>query len=309
MFYIEEFLNYLKSKQYSFSTLHAYRRELKHFGEYCISYGIEDVKNTAKQMIFRYLATLPGKEIPTKACCNQITRLIKYFRYLEDEGLIFLSPFRDYSLPKYHGKNYPVIEKAEMENILSNMNTDDPLCIKAKAIIELAYSSALRPREIYGLKIPDIEFDRGLLFIEQSKNKKDRIVPVGKTALYWIKRYIREVRPRYIGDNNHSYIFISHRGGEKLTVWGIRWAIQESLLRSGLKPIKPYSLRGTAATQLLLNGMNVVHISKLLGHSRIETTQYYLRVDLKKLKKEIQAKHPRERMEKYLKDREETHEV
>ena len=54
------------------------------------------------------------------------------------------------------GKNYPVIEKAEMENILSNMNTDDPLCIKGKAIIELAYSSALRPREIYGLKIPDI---------------------------------------------------------------------------------------------------------------------------------------------------------
>ncbi len=309
MFYIEEFLNYLKSKQYNFSTLHAYKQELTHFREYCTRCGIEDVKTTAKQMTFRYLATLHGKENPTKAYCNQITRLVKYFRYLEDQGLIFLSPFRDYSLPKYHGKNYPVIEKAEMENILSNMNTDDPLCIKGKAIIELAYSSALRPREIYGLKIPDIEFDRGLLFIEQSKNKKDRIVPVGKTALYWMKRYIREVRPRYIGDNNHSYVFISHKGGEMLTVWGIRWAIQESLLRSGLKPIKPYSLRGTAATQLLLNGMNVVHISKLLGHSRIETTQYYLRVNLKKLKQEIQAKHPRERMEKYLKDKEKIHGV
>jgi len=309
MFYIEEFLNYLKSKQYCFSTLHAYRSDLKHFKEYCIRYGIEGVKNIPKRMILGHLKTLNGKENLTKAYCNRITRLIKYFRYLEDEGLIFLSPFRDYSLPKYHGRNYPVIEKAEMENILRNINTDDPLCIKGKAIIELAYSSALRPREIYGLKIPDIEFDRGLLFIEQSKNKKDRIVPVGKTALYWIKRYIREVRPRYIGDNNHSYVFISHRGGEKLTVWGVRWAIQESLLKSGLKPIKPYSLRGTAATQLLLNGMNVVHISKLLGHSRIETTQYYLRVDLKKLKREIQAKHPRERMEKYLKDREEIHEV
>jgi len=309
MFYIEEFLNYLKSNQYCFSTLHAYRRELKHFKEYCSCCGIEDMKSIPKRIVLEYLKTLNGKEHLTKACCNQITRLIKYFRYLEDEGLIFLSPFRDYSLPKYHGKNYPVIEEAEMENMLSNMNTDDPLCIKGKAIIELAYSSALRPREIYGLKIHDIEFDRGLLFIEQSKNKKDRIVPVGKTALYWMKRYIQDVRPQYIGDNNHSYVFVSHRGGEKLTVWGIRWAIQESLLRSGLKPIKPYSLRGTAATQLLLNGMNVVHISKLLGHSRIETTQYYLRVDLKKLKKEIQAKHPRERMEKYLKDREEIHEV
>ncbi len=178
MFYIEEFLNYLKSKQYSFSTLHAYRQELNHFKEYCIRCGTEDVKNTTKQIIFRYLATLHGKEIPTKAYCNRITRLIKYFRYLENQGLIFFSPFMDYSLPKYHGKNYPVIDKNEMEKILSNMNSDDPLCIKGKAIIELAYSSALRPREIYGLKISDIEFDRGLLFIEQSKNKKDRIVPV-----------------------------------------------------------------------------------------------------------------------------------
>ncbi len=309
MFYIDEFLNYLKDKQYKFSTLQTYKQELNHFKEYCIRYGIEEVKNTTKPMTFKYLATLHAKENPTKAYCNKITKLIKYFRYLEDQGLIFLSPFSDYSLPKYHGKNYPVIEKAEMDNILSNINTDDPLCIKGKAIIELGYSSALRPREIYGLKIPDIEFDRGLLFIEQSKNKKDRIVPVGKTALYWIKRYIQEVRPRYIGDNNHSYVFISHKGGEKLTVWGIRWAIQETLRRSDLMTIKPDSLLVTVYTKLLLNGMNVVHISKLLGHSRVQTTQYYLRVDLKKLKKEIQAKHPRERMEKYLKDKEETHEI
>ncbi len=245
MFYIEEFQNYLKNRQYSFSTLHAYKQELKHFKEYCIRCGMEDIKSIPKQMVLEHLKTLNGKKNLSKAYCNKITRLIKYFRYLEDEGFIFLSPFRDYSLPKYQGKNYPVIEKAEMESILSNMNAADPLCIKGKAIIELAYSSALRPREIYGLKISDIEFERGLLFIEQSKNKKDRIVPVGKTALYWIKKYIREVRTRYIGDNNHSYVFISHRGGEKLTVWGVRWAIQESLLRSGLRPIKPYSLRGT----------------------------------------------------------------
>ncbi len=304
MFYIEEFLSYLKSKQYSFSTLHAYRSELNHFKEYCIRYGIEDVKSIPKQIVLEHLKTLNGKDHLTKAYCNKITRLIKYFRYLEDEGLIFLSPFRDYSFPKYQRKNYPVIEKAEMENILSNMNTDDLLSIKGKAIIELAYSSALRPREIYGLKISDIEFDRGLLFIEQSKNKKDRIVPVGRTALYWLKRYIREVRPRYIGDTNHGYVFISHKGGEKLTVWGVRWAIQETLRRSGNKSIKPYSLRVTSATDLLLNGMNIVYISKLLGHSSIKTTRGYLHIDLKQLKQEINAKHPRMRMEKHLKNKE-----
>ena len=92
--------------------------------------------------------------------------------------------------------------------------------------MELAYSSALRPREIYNLKITDIDFKKGLIFIKQSKNQKDRIVPVGKTALFWVKKYMHEVRPKYIKKKNHNFIFINHKKGEMLTVWGIRWAIQ-----------------------------------------------------------------------------------
>ena len=247
---------------------------------------------------------LNGKEHPTKAYCNQTTRIIKYFRYLEEEDIIFLSPLRDYSIPRPQTNNYPVIGKAEMKRILRLTNTIDPLCIKGKAVIELAYSSALRPREVYDLKIPDIDFKQGILFIEQSKNRKDRVVPVGRNALSWIKKYLQEVRPRYIKDKSHSYLFINHKTGERLTVYGVRWAIQETLRRSRIKPIKPYSLRVTSATHLLLNGMNIVYISKFLGHSSIKTTRGYLHVDLKHLKQEINAKHPRVRMEKHLKNKE-----
>ncbi len=196
-----------------------------------------------------------------------------------------------------------------MEKILVDTKTIVPLYIKGKAIIELAYSSALRPREVYEMKIPNIDFKQGLLFIEQSKNRKDRIVPVGMKALAWIEKYLKEVRPRYIKDKSHSYVFINHKTGERLTVWGVRWAIQESLRRSGNKPIKPYSLRVTSATHLLLNGMNIVYISKLLGHSSIKTTRGYLHIDLKQLKQEIKAKHPRVRMEEYLKYKEQNHEI
>ena len=304
MFYIEEFINHLKMNQYSYSTLKAYRKDLGDFEAHLDYNSIEDAINISKHDVLDYLKTLNGKAHPTKAYCNQITRIIKYFRYLEEEGIIFLSPLRDYSMPKHQTKNYPVIGKVEMEKILMDTNTLDPLCIKGKAIIELAYSSALRPREVYELKIPDIDFKQGLLFIEQSKNKKDRVVPVGIKALAWIKKYLQEVRPRYIKDKSHSYVFINHKTGERLTVWGVRWAIQESLRRNGNKPIKPYSLRVTSATDLLFNGMNIVYISKFLGHSSIRTTRGYLHVDLKHLKQEIQAKHPRVRMEKHLKNKE-----
>ena len=309
MFHIEEFLKHLKEKQYSFSTLQAYLKDLNHFESYCSHCGVEDVKNISKQIVCEYTESLNGKEQHTKAYCNHITRIVKYLRYLEEEAYIFLSPLKDYSMPKYQTKNYPVIGKTEMEKILQHTKTDDHLCIRGKAIIELAYSSALRPRELYELKIPNIDFGQGFLFIEQSKNKKDRVVPVGMKDLVWTKMYIQEVRPRYIKDENHSYVFISHKSGERLTVWGVRWAIQETLRRSGLRAIKPYSLRGTAATHLLVNGMNVVYISTLLGHSRINTTQYYLNVNLKQLQREIKAKHPRVKMEKYLKNKEETHEI
>jgi len=149
--------------------------------------------------------------------------------------------------------------------------------LKGRAIIELAYSSALRPRELYNLKITDIDFKKGLIFIEQSKNMKDRIVPVGKTALYWVEKYLRVVRPQYIKGKKHGYVFISHKTGEQLTRFGIRSVIRETLRKSGFPPIKPYSIRSTAATALLLNGMNIAYISALLGHVDIKTTQTYLR--------------------------------
>ncbi|MBW8003437.1 MAG: tyrosine-type recombinase/integrase [Planctomycetes bacterium] len=304
MFYIEEFINHLKMNQYSYSTLQAYRKDLVNFKAYLACNGIEDALNISKPTVLDYLKTLKGKTHPTKAYCNQITRIIKYLHYLEEEGIIFLSPLRDYAMPKHQTKNYPVIGELEMEKILRHTNTVDSLCIKGKAIIELAYSSALRPREVYDLKIPNIDFKQGILFIEHSKNKKDRVVPVGRNAMAWIKKYIHEVRPRYIKDKSHSYVFINHKTGERLTVYGVRWAIQESLRRSGNEPIKPYSLRVTSATHLLLNGMNIVYISKLLGHSSIKTTRGYLHVDLKHLQQEIKAKHPRVRMEKHLKNKE-----
>ncbi len=309
MFYIEEFINHLKMNQYSYSTLKAYRKDLGHFEIYLACNSIKDASNISKATVLDYLKTLNGKEHPTKAYCNQITRIIKYFRYLEEEGIIFLSPLRDYSIPRYQIKNYPVIGKAEMKRILWLTNTVEPLCIKEKAIIELAYSSALRPREDYELKTPAIDFKQGLSFLDQSKNKKDRVVPVGRSALAWIEKYLKEVRPRYIKDKSHSYVFINHKTGERLTVWGVRWAIQETLRRSRIRPIKPYSLRVTSATHLLLNGMNIVYISKLLGHSSIKTTRGYLHVDLKQLKQEIKAKHPRIKMEKHLKNKESNHEI
>ena len=294
MYHIKEFLDYLKINHFSQSTIKAYEYLLYNMKGYFTKRGITYVKAFNESIINEYIKTLKNNNCQSRYFITKIKRIAKYFRYLEDEGVIFLSPIRDIDIRPLPRHSYPTLSRKEIENILSMINTDTPLSIKGKAILELAYSSALRPREIYNLKVTDIDFINGVLFIEQSKNRKDRKVPVGKTALYWIRKYIKEVRPRYIKGKKHGYIFINHKTGDKLTRYGIRSVIQKTLIRNKLPPIKPYSLRSTAATALLLNGMSIVYISSLLGHNDIRSTQVYLKIKTHQLKRVLLKHHPRQ---------------
>ena len=294
MFYIEEFLRHLKEMRYSPETVNKYSSVLYQFRNHMQSLGFFDVKNISEREVLAYLREVRKKKMSAAEYALKVSKLKKYFQYLEENDFIFISPISNYNCIKYFKKSYPTLSQEEIVKILRKIQTDHPLSLKGRAILELAYSSALRPRELYNLKITDIDFKKGLLFITQSKNRKDRIIPVGKTALHWVRKYFEGVRPRYLKGKKHGYVFVNHKTGEKLTRWGIRSAIQQTLQISGLQPIKPYSLRSTAATALLLNGMSIAYISALLGHADIRTTQRYLRVKVNALKNELMRNHPRE---------------
>ena len=301
MFHVDAFLKHLSERQFRYATLTAYRRLLERFTAYCGQCGVPDVAAIGRKEALNFIEVLAPRDRMTLAGLRSILRLRAYFRFLEEQGLVFESPLRGYVPPEAPKTHYPVLSEKEMTEILEKIPRNGGFSVKARAMLELAYSSALRPRELYSLKLADIDFVKGLLFLEQSKGRKDRVVPMGRQALSWVRRYIEEVRPRYLKGQVHDFVFVSHKTGEPLTVYGIRWAIQESLRRAGLPPIKPYSLRGSAATHLLLAGMGALHISKLLGHQSIRTTLYYLRTPLLELSKELSLKHPRRRMEESLK--------
>jgi len=198
MFYIEEFLHHLQEMRYSPETINKYSSLLLQFRNHMLSLGFIDVKNISESEVLAYLEEVRKKKISEDEYALKVSKLKKYFQYLEKNDFIFISPLSDYNCPKYFKKSYPALSQEEIENILEKIRIVHPLGLKGRAILELAYSSALRPRELYDLKITDIDFKKGLLFITQSKNKKDRIVPVGKTALHWVRKYIEEVRPRYL---------------------------------------------------------------------------------------------------------------
>jgi len=296
MFYAQEFLDHLAGIHYQHKTVRDYRYLLNRFVSFCSKQQVADITAVTEGTLQDFLESISTGKPNRKSAYIKICRLRKYFRFLEDNGYLFLAP--DIEQPVRAPPSTPHLPPggAEMEHVLSQIHTDTPICLKGKAILELAYSSALRPRELYNLKISDIDFKKGLLFLEQSKNRKDRIVPVGRHALYWVKKYLMEIRPRYRKGKSEDYVFISHKTGCKLSVWGIRWAIQQTLRLSGFAPFKPYAVRASAATALMVNGMSVAHIRKLLGHTELRTTQIYLNIQTQELKRALKEGHPRNQL-------------
>ena len=175
--------------------------------------------------------------------------------------------------------------------MLEGLDVTTTMGLRARAILELAYSAALRPREIRMLTFADVDRTKGVIFIEQSKNLKDRIVPVGGSALEWVDRYLTEVRD--VITTTTDRIFVNHKDGGPLSDRGLTWAIAEACRQAGIPTIRMYSMRRSAATNLLEGGMGVVHISRLLGHAFIGTTQTYLQTRERQLARILEANHPR----------------
>jgi len=298
MYYINDFLEHLKKQGFCPYTIVGYKSILKKLNRYLADTNITDIKNVTEKMINNYFKPITDQTRIKGSEVHKIIRTKIYFKYLVESGKIFISPMRNFVSPKYYTKHYPTLSQEEMENILESIDSEDPLHIKARTIMELMYSCALRPREVYNLKLSDIDYNKGLLFLEQSKSKKDRIVPVGKTALFWLSKYIKEIRPQFVKNQNHGYVFVQKHKGKPLNRCTLYTTIRKTLTAFSLPGIKPYSIRSTAATILLLNGMSVEYVSKLLGHARLNTTKIYLRVNKIALEKVLNEKHPRIMYEK-----------
>jgi len=294
MFYIDDFLIHLKTKRYDLkNTIRAYRHILEEFEDYCSTKYISSVKRLTEKSVFVYLELLKNKNISERYFFLKLYRLRVYFHYLYENGFVFFDFLKDYPVPKYLRTNHPILSQKEIAHIIENIVSKDTLCHKGKAIFELMYSSALRPSEVCKLKISEIDFKEHQLFLKQSKRKKDRVVPVGKVALEVLADYIDTTRKLYLKPHSPDNVFLSFKSGKPHNAYGIRWVIRETLKRNGFHPIRPYSLRGTSATVLFLNGMGIAYLSKLLGHTEFRTTSLYIRVNEMNLKSILQKHHPR----------------
>ena len=290
MFYENRYQEYLRSSGRHPSTCRVHRYSLKMLVAFLQPRGIETARAVAPVHLEEFARELAARKYDVETRANHLMRIRIYFAFLEKHKLIFISPAADLRMPRGKGGHHRAYSDEELTELVTNLDVTTALGLRARTILELAYSAALRPREIRALRLGDIDRAKGVLFIEQSKNLKDRIVPVGTSALEWVDRYIAEVREPSCTASD--YVFIRY-DGQPLSDRGLTWAIAEACRQAGIETIRLYSMRRSAATNLLAAGMGVVHISRLLGHVSITTTQIYLQTRERDLARVIEASHPR----------------
>jgi site-specific recombinase XerD len=271
---------FLASPALSDSTRRAYGVDLAEFGAW-LRARKASVGDVDARLLADYAAELGaarrGRE-PSKLAPATIARKLAAVRAFL-RFTLGASKVPDARLAPRRPRRLPEAPKQEeIEAELERFASGDPLAIRNRALAELVYSAGLRSQEAVDLDLADVEFDQEALRV-RGKGGKERVVPLGEEAAYWVALWLRE-RPK-LARGAHDALFISARGRR----------LDTSTLRK-LFP-HPHRLRHAFATHLLEGGADLRTIQELLGHSSLSTTQMYSHVDAKRLRKVYDRAHPR----------------
>ena len=270
---IRNFKTYLLvEKKYSSNTIEAYTRDLKKFYAFT---KLEASQITEKD-IHDYLKYLKQEGIQERSVSRVISCLKSFYKFLLIDKVVTRNPMENIEIPKLK-KSLPHALSEEEVNALLEVPLVDHFSYRNKAMLELLYASGLRVSELVSLTLQDIDLENASLRV-MGKGSKERIVPMGEYACYFVRLYLEEHRIFLIKKEYNDYLFLNNHG-KKLTRQGFFKIIKERAREAGIKKeLSPHTLRHSFATHLLNHGADLRSIQELLGHSDISTTQIYTHV-------------------------------
>lgn len=273
---------FLDSPTLSDGTRRAYRVDVEEFCRWLASRGtaLEDVDvRVLVEYVSHLGAARPGRR-PRRLAPATISRKLAAVRAFLRHAL-GSARVPDARLTPRRGRRLPDAPRpAELERELAALEGDGPVALRNRALVELVYSAGLRSAEAVGLDLADVDFEQELVHVTRGKGGKERVVPLGEQASWWVARYLRDARPALAHGANDA-LFLSVRGRR----------LDTSTLRR-ITP-HPHRLRHAFATHLLEGGADLRTIQELLGHSSLSTTQVYSHVDARRLRRVYDNSHPR----------------
>ena len=287
---VREFTEHLfVEKRHSPNTVDGYRRDISRF----VSFQPKtSLKSVTPSDIREFLLSLHNQGLSSRSIARSLSSLKSFFKYLMEESLIRDNPVETLETPKIWRKLPNTLSLREVESLLNQPDTDTPLGLRDKAMLEVLYATGVRVSELISLELNDMNLEVGYIR-SYGKGGKERVIPLGEIAQTYLKVYLEQGRPRLVKNRILPALFISRRKMPmtRQAFWKI---LKQSVLKANISvPVSPHTLRHAFATHLLERGANLRSVQQMLGHSDISTTQIYTHVVQERMREVCDKCHPR----------------
>jgi len=296
---LEEHCRWMETRNYASGTIHNNRLYVGRFIDWLAERGVLRAQDVTRPMLERYQRVLfhhrkpDGLPLCFAGQHVRLTVIQGFFKWLCRKYYITANPAADLELPKVE-KRLPrqVLTAHEAEQVLNQPDLSTTVGLRDRAVLEILYSTGMRRKELTGLKLYDLDLERGTVMIREGKGKKDRLLPLGQRAAAWLNKYLEEARARLVvePDEREVFLCVSGRG---LTPGVLGNLVHDYVEKSGVgKTGSCHMFRHAMATLMLENGADLRYVQQMLGHAKLNTTEIYTHVNIQKLIEVHRLSHP-----------------
>ncbi|MDB4898369.1 MAG: Tyrosine recombinase xerC [Gemmatimonadetes bacterium] len=292
-FLLGRFTDYIALEQgLSPRTQEAYLRDLLRFAAYAESKGVAAPIDVTAKLLREYVYHLKDLGLSPASIRRNVSAVRTWFRFLTGDAVVVRDPSERLETPQKWRTLPEVLTVDEVKALIASPTLDQPLVFRDRAMLELAYGAGLRVSEWITLGVRDLLLEDGLVRVF-GKGSKERLVPIGRSAIGAAAVYLRELRPKLEKGEGKGVLFLNARG-RPLTRMGAWKILRTHVERAGItKHVSPHTLRHSFATHLLEGGADLRAVQEMLGHVDIATTQIYTHVDREYLRQVHRSFHPR----------------
>lgn len=292
---LNDYIHFIRvERQLSDNTLSSYKRDLvEYINNIAEVQKLSSYDEVTRHHILLHLENLKMNGKTARTVSRHISSIRSFHQFLLREKVSTTDPTVHLELPVIEQKLPTVMSVEEIERLISVPNTSKPQGVRDIAILELLYGAGMRISELIDLNLDDVHLTMGFVRIF-GKGGKERIVPLGRSALQACSNYLNGARQKLLGENVKTDAFIINQRGKRLTRQGVWKLLKQHAEKANIQQeLTPHVLRHSFATHLIENGADLRAVQELLGHSDISTTQIYTHISKKRLSEVYKQFHPR----------------
>jgi len=274
------------------NSLNAYRSDLNKFSGWLAESNLPGLLKAKKADLSAYLAFLIEQGRKARSSARVLSCLRQFYQYALRENLLSVDPTAQLESPSL-GRPLPKsLTENDVEALLKAPDLETAEGLRDRAMLELLYATGLRVSELISIRPDQLSITQGVVRVI-GKGGKERLVPLGDEAQYWVRRYMKEGRAILLHDLPGDYLFVTRRG-DGMTRQAFWYRIKKHAQTAGInKHLSPHTVRHAFATHLVNHGADLRVVQMLLGHSDLSTTQIYTHVARERLKTIHANHHPR----------------